>query len=124
MMEIRVATKSDIHRHYTENGGVNHGYSMRAITAEHNGRIMGLAGVYYQKDRSAVAFSDMVPEMRAFRKDIVRVTRMVIDLIKRREIQAVALCVDQSGLNFCKKLGFVEVTSADIGTILKWWNNK
>lgn len=119
-MIIRVATAEDIRRHYEENGGTNYGYTMRVVTAEHEGRIMGLAGTYRQADGMFVAFSEMVDEMRNHKKDIVRVTRMVMKMIQEKGTPVLALCTDERALAFCKAQGFEEYVDSINGKVIKW----
>lgn len=120
-MEIRFATGDDIRRWYEESGKEFPGHSMRAVTAEHNGKIMGLAGVYYQRGAPPVAFSEMLPEMVNHKKVIVKVTRMVMGMIENRKNLTLAMCDNVNGMGFCKKLGFnVSHVDPEKGTVMVW----
>jgi len=120
-MEIRYASGDDIRRWYEESGKEYPGYSMRAVTAEHDGKLMGLAGVYYQRGAPPVAFSEMLPEMVNHKKVIVKVTRMVMAMIENKKNLTLAMCEGDNGKEFCKKLGFdVSHIVPGKGSVMVW----
>jgi hypothetical protein len=122
-VEIRRATMKDILRWYEETGQEYPGWSMRAYVAEHEGRLMGLAGVYYQgKGAMPVAFSDVLPEFAAsHKKTLVKAARMVMQLVEDRGYQTLALCKTEGGRKFCEKLGFTAAREvAGEGSVMIW----
>lgn len=121
-LKIRPATMHDILRWYKETGQEYPGWSMRAITTEHNGKLLGLTGVYYQgKGNLPVAFSDMTPELSKHKKIIARAARMVMRMIEERGIPTLALCDTESGRKFCEKIGFkLSMEEAGKGSVMIW----
>lgn len=73
---IRKATVQDARKFY----GQDPIYSFRGFAAELDGDIAGVAGVYFE-DGKPVVFSEMKDAMRSHKKDIVRVCRLVIQML-------------------------------------------
>lgn len=69
--ELRPATPGDIEAFY---GGAPHP-EMRAYVAELEGRVIGIGGTYRHDGRD-VAFSDLKPEMKRYRRAIVEGARL------------------------------------------------
>jgi hypothetical protein len=119
-MIIRYATTADIKSFYEAKGEPDLGYTYRAVVAEHEGRIIGIGGIYYQMDKTMVCFSDMLDEMKQYKKAIVRVSYMVMQMVIERGIPVMALCQDEKSLNFCKAFGFKQYLDTERGWVLKW----
>lgn len=117
-MDIRYATADDIKSFYE--GRDNYGFSMRAAVAVDNDEVVGMAGVYYQYDGVLVAFSDIKESMRKRKKDVVRLGRLVMQMIINRKIPVVALCEEQQSYNILRKLGFEEFMTTERGRVMKW----
>lgn len=83
--EIRPATAVDFRAFYGRDPDV----TIKALVGLLDGEPVGFGG-YYLVDGAAVAFSDMKPEMRGRRKDIVRGARAIMDLIRRSGLATTA----------------------------------
>lgn len=116
---LRPATQKDVDSFYAEHGG-NSGYSLRAIVAELDGRILGLAGTYMQRDGKTIAFSQFIDEMAKYKKDIVRATYMVMRAINAKGMDVYAVCQSPKAIEFCKRLGFEEHDLVEKGKVMKW----
>lgn len=117
-----MATKQDILRWYEQSGQEYPGWSMRAVTAEHEGQLMGLAGIYYQgKGKHPVVFSDMLPEMKQHKRVVIKVIHMVMKMVYDRGAPVLALCADVGGRKFCERLGFRAIQEvAGKGVVMSW----
>lgn len=120
-MDLRPATKADIERWYRESGTPNPGFRMRAITCEHDGKLLGLAGIYYQQAGALpVVFSELLPEARKYKKHIVIAARRVMQIVIKRGHPVAALCTSEEGMALCKRLGFELMNKADKGMVMLW----
>ena len=77
MVEIRPATQKDVDAFY----GKKPIYSMRAYVAVLNDEVIAIGGVCRQEGHM-VAFSEMKPEMRKHKKDIIRVGQKIFEIIQ------------------------------------------
>lgn len=102
MVEIRPATMKDAHEYWGGNPPMR---SMRGFVAVLDGRVIGIAGVYYD-GRAQVAFSEIKEEMKAHKKDIVRGTRRVMAMIRERGLAVWATCGDERSARFVERCGF------------------
>ena len=102
MVEIRPATQKDVEEFY----GKKPMYSMRAYVSEIAGKVVGIAGVCRQ-DGHMVAFSEMKPEMREHKKDIIRGYRKLFEIIQGyNTVFAVANRDEKLAKKMIIKLGF------------------
>lgn len=83
--ELRPATAKDIAAFY----GKPPRETVRAIVAELNGEPVGIAGIAH-KNGCLVLFCDLKPEMRKFRKSIVKAGRQLMSMTKGRTVRSVA----------------------------------
>ena len=114
-MEIRPATAADLAKFY----GKPVAKSVRGYVGIIEGRVVGAAGVYYDGD-NLVAFSEMSDEVKSRRKDIVRMTRLVMGMIMDKKLPVIALCMTDASAKFLEKLGFKKECDAPLGEVYKW----
>lgn len=102
MVTIRPATQKDVEEFY----GKKPMYSMRAYVSEVGGVVVGIGGVCRQ-DGHMVAFSEMKPEMRKYKKDIVRGYYKIFEIIQEyNTVFAVANPDEKLAKKLIKRLGF------------------
>lgn len=118
MIEIRQATAKDAEDFYN---GKKPMRSLRGFVAVLEGRVIGIAGVYFD-GKTMVAFSDMKEEMRKYKKDIVRGTRVVLAMLEERGTAVFAVCKDERAMAFVRRCGFQEMGSALDGRLMVWNN--
>lgn len=84
-------------------------YTVRGFSAEDDGKVIAIGGVYYEGDY-AVAFAEMMPEMRSRKKDIARAARMLTAFYKslNRKVFAVPSRKEKTAKALLVKLGFVD----------------
>lgn len=102
MVEIRQATQKDVDAFY----GKKPMYSMRAYVAVLGDEVIAIGGVCRQEGHM-VAFSEMKPEMREHKKDIIRGYRKLFEIIQGyNTVFAVANSEEKLAGKMIKKLGF------------------
>ena len=106
---IRLATEDDIRAFY---GKVD--WTFRAYVAELDGEVLGVGGIYYE-DPYVVAFSSFKPEMRKFKKTMVRSVRKIMELVKDRSCIAVASDKHDTSEKLLTKLGFERIDGRVFG---------
>ena len=103
MVEIRPATQKDAEEFY----GKSPMYSMRAYVSVIGGKVVGIGGVCRQEGHM-VAFSEMRPEMREHKKDIIRGYRKIFEIIQGyNTVFAVANPNEKHAKKLITRLGFV-----------------
>ena len=113
---FRSATQADVDQFYDEPPG----YTMRAIVAELDGRVLAVAGTYRAKDH-IYAFSEMKDEMRGRKRDILRMAAVTMPLV-RRHVQVIAFAskTEKSSQRFLKWLGFIHHGPSENGEVYLW----
>lgn len=115
-MIFRQGTAKDLNEFY---GGPPI-YSMRALVAELDGKVIAVAGTYRAKDQM-YAFSEMKDEMRRRKRDILRMAKLVLPMLDRhRQLIAHASKTEKSSARFLEWLGFEYVAPAEHGDIYLW----
>jgi len=56
-------------------------YTVKAITAEHDGEVLGVGGIYYQ-GTTVIAFSEFDPKMRKYATDMIRGAMRIVEIVK------------------------------------------
>lgn len=117
-MVLRPATRGDLARFY---GCVP--ASMKAIVAEHEGVIVGVAGLRYCGDK-LLAFSELRESMRSHKKAILRAGRMLCRLMQdaKAPIYAVASKNEKNAAGFLRHLGFEFAMDSEDGEVYRWVN--
>lgn len=89
--------------------------------AELDGKVIGVAGIEYRK-RFLYAFSDIGPEMRPFRKGLVRAGRWLIEQMERAGVPVVAVAnpSEPTAPAFLTWMGFVHVGATIDGEVYQW----
>lgn len=77
-IELTYASQADVDEYY---GGAPL-YSCRAVAARLNGKLVGLGGVY-RVNSQMVVFTEIREEMKPYKKDIIRASRMVLKILDR-----------------------------------------
>ena len=96
-------------------------YSAKTLVADLDGTIIGVAGIEYRRG-FLYAFSDLTPEIRQFRKALVRAG----DWLLRQMIQAgvpvaaVANPNEPTAQAFLTRIGFVHVGATVDGEVYEW----
>ena len=65
-------------------------YTLRAMVAEHEGRVIGFGGYYTEPGGALIAFTDILPEMRKHRKAMLRGAKLVMGLIRGNGVPVLA----------------------------------
>lgn len=99
-------------RHLEELGEHPKG-SGRAFAALHEGRVLGVAGYYGLRDQ-LVLYSKVLPELRAWRKTIVRGARMALGAALRLRAPIVAVADPEipGSARLLEGLGFEQIEGA------------
>ena len=101
---LRPATVEDVAQFY---GGASL-YSVRAIAAELEGKIVGIGGVY-RVGKQMIVFTEMKPEMLSYKKDIIRASRLVLAIIEKYSIVSAYIAPEiPTAESFGKHFGFEE----------------
>lgn len=119
MIEIRPATQKDAEAFY----GKKPLKSMRAIVAVLDGEPIGIGGVF-REDHMHVVFSEMKPEMRKYKKAILKVSYMVYDIMKRYNVvYAVANKEEKTAPRLITHFGFRLAEINSEGEEVYIWHN-
>jgi hypothetical protein len=101
---LRPATAEDVAQFY---GGASL-YSVRAIAADLDGKIVGVGGVY-RVGKQMMVFTEISPEMRPYKKDIIRASRLVLAIINKYSIVSAYIAPEiATAETFGKHFGFEE----------------
>jgi len=82
-------------------------YSFKGYVALHEGRPIGVGGVFFSGDRP-VAFSDMKDEMRPMLKAKARAVRVLETLIRSFKVPVYAVAAESTSVGLLTKLGFTD----------------
>ena len=116
--KLRQATTKDAYNFY----GKMPSNSFKGIVAVEGDKVIGIGGLFYTKD-GLIAFSDMKPEMRQYKKALVKGCRMIMDMVKNADtpVYAVANDKEPTATNLLERLGFVRTgIKNEIGETLVW----
>ena len=116
--ELRTATTKDAYNFY----GRMPTNSFKGIVAVEGDKVIGIGGLFYTKS-NLIAFSDMKPEMRPYKKAMVKGCRIIMDMVKNAEVPvyAVANSNEPTAKNLLKRLGFVNTgVENEFGETLVW----
>lgn len=95
-------------------------YSMRAVVADLDGKIIALGGVYRAGDQ-VIGFSEMKEEMRGRKKDMLRMVRLGAPLLLRhRQVIAYASPAEPTASSFLTALGFRYFGADNLGEVYIW----
>lgn len=100
---IRQATPADV-KHF---GTRVAEFSFRGYVIEYEGAPIAIGGIYYQ-DGTPVAFSDLKPEVRRYKKTMVRACKMLLTLFDNAgaPVYAIANQKEPTAPYLLAKLGF------------------
>lgn len=115
-MIIRPTTRDDI----IEMTGTTFPENIRAISAEHDGELMGVAGIRSCDPR--LCFADIKPELKKSPRTIIKMARWVTDIIKKGDAPVYALADEDepTAFRFLEHVGFQWIMSTDQGEVFKW----
>ena len=116
--EIRTATAKDAFSFYGK-APIN---SFKGIVAVENDKVIGIGGLFYSQS-NLVVFTDMKPEMRQYKKAIVKGCRIIMDMVKNadRPVYAMANPDEPTAERLLEKLGFVHTgLKNELGETLVW----
>lgn len=82
--------------------------TIRAIVAETDGKVIGIAGLAYQGEH-VIAFSEIRDELRRYPVTIMRAARRVLRMLDGTGALAVANPEEQGARRFLTRLGFATV---------------
>lgn len=95
--------------------------SMRALVADLDGEIIGIAGLVYHDDQM-LAFSSIKDEMRRYPVTIMKAAKRFADIINKhgRNVVAVASCGEKNSDEFLSRVGFEFIGETRDGRLYKW----
>ncbi len=113
MVQIRPMIQSDLVTQY----GFEFPYSVRGFAAEHNGDIVGVAGIMYSKPPQCFSRIDSV--MKSFPRSVVVAVKVIRELLNRQTVPVYATPdEDEPTANtFLKHVGFKET---ELTGVWKW----
>jgi hypothetical protein len=119
-VEIRTATQKDAEMFY----GGKPLVSMRAYVAVLDGEPIGIGGVCRQ-DNHMVCFSEMKPEMRKHKKDIVRGYHKIFEIVRMyNTVFAIANRNEKNAKKLITRLGFELVDMNSGGEEVYRWHKR
>jgi len=101
MIEIRRATREDVHRWYK--GPPT--FSMKGFVAEKEGVLLGIGGVFRAGSHRYV-FTEMLPEAHRYAKSILAVAKKVLEDVGTDTVYAVRQEDEPTAARFLTHLGF------------------
>ena len=115
---IRSATQADIDSFYGDDAP---GASMRAIVADLDGKIIGIAGMSYH-DGQMTAFSAMRDEMKKYPVTTMKAARRFTKMLDQygHNVLAVASCDIEGSSRFLEHVGFTFSGITRDGRVYKW----
>lgn len=118
MIKLKTATAKDAYNFY----GKAPSNSFKGIVAVDGDKVIGIGGLFYTKD-GLIAFSDMKPEMRQYKKAMVKGCRMIMEMVRDSStpVYAVANDKEPKATRLLERLGFVRTgIKNEIGETLVW----
>ena len=116
--EIRPATAADLAAYYGEPPR----RTMRAWVAVLDGKPIAVAGVAYEAGKPHYLFSEMRPEMKRYRKAILRGGRRVLEDTKGMRL--LASCSSPGASRFLVHLGLRFLTDTVDGRMIFEWGGR
>jgi len=116
--KLKIATTKDAYNFY----GHMPTNSFKGIVAIEGDKVIGIGGLFYTKE-GLIAFSDMKPETRKYKKAMVKGVRMIMDMVKNAEVPVYAVANDKepTAQRLLKRLGFVKTgVKNEFGETLVW----
>ena len=115
-MITRPATRDDI----IEMTGQTFPETIRAISAEHDGELMGIAGV--RNSDPKMCFADIRPELKKHPRTIIRMARWVTSTIIKSDtpVYAIADEDEPTAFHFLQHVGFEWMMSTNQGEVFRW----
>lgn len=115
--EIRTATARDIEAFYGERPP----FTMRALVADLDGEIIGIGGVAYYPNK-IVAFSEIKPKFRKYKKTIYKAAKMVCKIVDKYGASALAISSEseKNSGELLARMGFVHIGKTSQGDIYQW----
>lgn len=113
MVELVPATREILESHY----GDSLGRTAYAIAAVDGDRVLGVAG-FYVAPVSVVVFSEISDELRRMPKVILKGSRMILEMVRKKGLVAYAKCDKriEAAQRFLEHLGFTRFN----GEIFVW----
>lgn len=118
MIKFRNATTKDAHAFY----GKAPSNTFKGVVAVKGEEVIGIGGVFYMQSH-LVAFSDMKPEMRKYKKSIVKGVRLIMKMVKEagRPVYTIACPDEPTASKLLEGLGFKPTgLRNEIGETLIW----
>ncbi len=97
-------------------------FSFKGIVAVEDGKVIGIGGIS-RTGGVLTAFSDMKPEMRKYKREMVMTCRMIVAMIKQqdRPVYAVANNSEPTSLSLLVRLGFKPAGKiTEDGEVMRW----
>lgn len=116
-MILRPATADDLVSFY----GHHPRSTMRAVVAEHDGRILGVAGLM-RTPNGLLAVSEITDELRRYPLVIMRAGRIIADMARKSAVPVYAVASDKEANSaaFLERLGFVCISESREGGLFQW----
>ena len=104
-VKIRAATKADV----LAIEGKAYAHSFRGVTAELDGRVIGVAGVMYSCP--AQCFSNIKPELKKHKRAFVEAIKILRDILSESgEVYANASQTEATAPQLLRHAGFIPIT--------------
>ena len=116
--KLKTATAKDAYNFY----GHMPTNSFKGIVAIEGDKVIGIGGLFYTK-AGVIVFSDMKPEMRQYKKVMVKGCRMIMDIVRKSETSVYAVANDKepTAKDLLERLGFVGTgVRNELGETLVW----
>lgn len=115
-MKIRAATKDDL----IEMVGQTFPENIRAVTAEHDGELLAIAGIRMSNPK--VIFSDIKPEVKKHPRVVVQLIHKVQAMMEdyNTEIYAIANENEPTAPGLLNHMGFKHVMTTRQGEVYQW----
>lgn len=106
---VRLATDDDVRAFY--DGPLP--LTVKAWVADLDGKVIGIAGMVYDHGMPAYLFAGMKPEMKRYKRTIVRASKMVLDAFRHVPAGAFVDPKIPNARRFLEHLGFRFVIKAN-----------
>jgi hypothetical protein len=91
-----------------------------ALSVEHDGELLGIAGIHYSNPR--MCFGNIKPALKNYPREIVKLAKAVIGKVAQSDVPvyAIAQPEESTAPGFLEHMGFVHILSGREGEIYKW----
>lgn len=114
--ELRLLTRQD----FVDWFGHPPSNTLRGVAGVEDGKLLGIGGVVYEYGL-AKAFMELKPEAKAYKRDIVRGARAVLNMMRREHWLVYAVAGDsEQAPRFLQHFGFQKLKDSRIGEIYQW----